>query len=741
MKTCPICEKSWPSNHANCPTDGALLIDLRELEPGTVIRGKYRIVRQLGRGGMGTVYLAEHILLNRPRALKFISSELSQDAAFLRRFRREAQAAIELRHPNIVEVVDLDQAEDGSPYIAMEYVEGPDLRNELAGGVFPVERALHIARGIALGLGAAHAKGIVHRDVKPENILLASGKGSPEIPKLLDFGIAAMKETATAVSRTHGLMLTPPYAAPEQWKGMAAEELDGRADLYALGGVFYEMLTGQTTFHAHNTEGWMYQHIHEQPQPPSQLRPELANWPGLDSLVLRLLAKDREQRPRDAGELLSLLDAVRYVAPSARRETVPIDTMPKERQATVPDIVFSGGGHQDAREERPPEHEPVSKSFLQYGDQPESGEGSGPPRRSWNSLAVWGLLAVVLVLVIYGALHFFGRQEPAQPGSSSTPATSAMQPATISTSTATKPSTPATNVPATIPGGGAQADALTWTDPATGLMWAKSDNGWKKNVYRSEVTWQQATDYCRNLQLDGHSDWRLPTIDELQGIYDPNANVNGYHVKGNLQLMGMDWSSSPATAPGEAWYFAFESEYRGSFSLGSRAGLRALCVRGTTSQSLNPAVNSAPVVPSSNPGGGAQADELTWTDPATGLMWTKKENSSGACWEDNSKSVNWQQATDYCRNLRLAGHSDWRLPAIGELQGIYDPNANVSFKCWHVKGCLQSDSTLWSSPQLNASQGNFSGTALGFKFSDGTQGPYSLDYIFCMRALCVRRSR
>jgi TPR repeat protein/tRNA A-37 threonylcarbamoyl transferase component Bud32 len=321
LKSCPLCEKTYPSQHATCPTDGAILIDLRDLEPGTLIRGKYRIVRQLGRGGMGTVYLAEHILLNRQRALKFISNDLSKDAAFLRRFRREAQAATELQHPNVAQVVDLDQAEDGSPYIAMEYVEGPDLRHALASGSFAVERALHIARGIALGLGAAHAKGIVHRDVKPENILLAGGNGAPETPKLLDFGIAAMKESTTAVSRTHGLMLTPPYAAPEQWKGMAAEELDGRTDFYTLGGVLYEILTGQTPFYAHNTEGWMYLHLHEQPQPPSLLRPELANWPGLDTLLLQLLAKDRDQRPKDAAELVRTLDALGSVALEGRRDT------------------------------------------------------------------------------------------------------------------------------------------------------------------------------------------------------------------------------------------------------------------------------------------------------------------------------------------------------------------------------------------------------------------------------------
>lgn len=248
MKTCPLCDTAYPNDHRNCENDGALLIESRDFEPGTLIRGKYRIVRQLGRGGMGVVYLADHILLGRQRALKFISSELSQDPRFLKRFRHEAKAASELRHPNVVEVVDLDQAEDGSPYIAMEFVEGTGLREALADGPFPVARALRIARGVALGLGAAHAKGVFHRDVKPENILLAGANGPQETPKLLDFGISAMKESATAISRTGGVMLTPDYAAPEQWRGMAPEELDGRVDMYALGGVLYEMLTEARPF-------------------------------------------------------------------------------------------------------------------------------------------------------------------------------------------------------------------------------------------------------------------------------------------------------------------------------------------------------------------------------------------------------------------------------------------------------------------------------------------------------------
>jgi serine/threonine-protein kinase len=313
VKICPQCKTTFPNEHTACSHDAVFL----DFAPGTEVRSKYRIERTLGRGGMGTVYLAEHLLLRQPRALKFIS--FSGGPHGLKRFYREAQAATQLSHANIVKVMDLDQADDGSPFIAMEYVPGQDLEQALHAGPMPVARAAHIARGVAEGLGCAHAQGILHRDVKPPNIRLARGIGGVEIPKLLDFGIAAVRASASELTRTQGQMLTPPYAAPEQWNELPAEKMDGRVDLYALGGVLFEMLTGELCFRG--DQGWMHQHLSGERRPPSSLRPELAQWPELDALVLRMLAIDPDHRPRDVAEFLRELDQAQGKSTLRRIET------------------------------------------------------------------------------------------------------------------------------------------------------------------------------------------------------------------------------------------------------------------------------------------------------------------------------------------------------------------------------------------------------------------------------------
>lgn len=325
MKICPQCDTGYPDNAVTCPTHGVLLSEIIGLRPGMLIRKTYRIERLLGKGGMGSVYLARHELMDAPRALKFLSHELNNDEAFTRRFLREGRMLRQVRHKNVVDCGDLERAEDERLFFAMEFVDGPDLRGLMhqAGGRMDVAEALSVAHGIAEGLGAAHALGMVHRDIKPENVLMARYK-SGWVPKIADFGIVATVESSTIYKTTRGSLLTPPYAAPEQWRGTRASELDGRTDLYALGGVIFEMLTGRTVFEAENYEGWLFAHMQTPPRPPSSLRPELAGWKGLDALVLRLLAKDREERPREVAELLGLLDAVRLVV--------------AERQPTVPEI-------------------------------------------------------------------------------------------------------------------------------------------------------------------------------------------------------------------------------------------------------------------------------------------------------------------------------------------------------------------------------------------------------------------
>src|SRR5882672_1969677 len=308
MRRCPICTTDYPDERKTCPTDGAMLLVNSDWSPGTLIRGKYRIIARLGRGGMGTVYKAEHIALEEVRALKVMAP--TGDAEFVRRFRQEAQAARRLRHPNVVHVDDLDQADDGSFFIAMDYVDGVSLRQllQLTKGPLPLMRTLRIVRSVAEALAAAHALGMVHRDIKPENILLARDPQGRDIPKVLDFGIEAMKENSSTQSTRY--LLTPAQGSPEQWKGMRSSELDGRADLYALGVVWYEMLTGRLPLHAHTNEGWMRAHLYEVPEPPSKFDPELAQHPNLDALVLKLLAKDREQRPRDAHAVLGELNLI-----------------------------------------------------------------------------------------------------------------------------------------------------------------------------------------------------------------------------------------------------------------------------------------------------------------------------------------------------------------------------------------------------------------------------------------------
>lgn len=315
MKICPQCEAGYPDELTTCPVHGGLLSEIRDLKPGMLVRNTYRILRKLSQGGMGQVYLAEHILLNETQVLKFLSRELSHNQDWTKRFLREVRTLRQIRHKNVVNAGNLEPAEDGTLFFSMEYVDGPDLMEfqRHAPKPFDVALALTILRGVAEGLGAAHAAGVVHRDIKSENILIAR-EGDTLVPKIADFGIVATKDVSR-ITQSGTALLTPQFAAPEQWTGTPTAELDGRTDFYALGGVLFELLTGRCAFDASNYQAWALQHLYTLPPLPSSLRPELANWRGLDELVLRLLAKDRNQRPQDVGAVLRLLNRIEYAPP------------------------------------------------------------------------------------------------------------------------------------------------------------------------------------------------------------------------------------------------------------------------------------------------------------------------------------------------------------------------------------------------------------------------------------------
>jgi serine/threonine-protein kinase len=332
MKSCPLCQNLYPANFTVCPKDGATLRTVTELTEGAVLRGKYQILGKLGQGGMGIVYKAKHLHFDEICALKVVTSHLAEEAGFLHRFRAEALVMRKLAHPNAVRVQDFDETEDGRPFMVMEYVEGRSLDKLLATGIpFPPRRAVRITMQAASALGAAHALGIIHRDIKPANILLAEAPDGGDLVKVLDFGVAKVKEGSTLVmggslTRTGFVVGTPEYMSPEQARGVRGEELDGRTDLYSLGVVLYEMLTGRLPFTADTPVMMLMAHVQTEPLNPRELRADLPL--PLTTLVLRALEKDPERRfptaeaMREALETLEQDRTVRLTpapAPSAVR--------------------------------------------------------------------------------------------------------------------------------------------------------------------------------------------------------------------------------------------------------------------------------------------------------------------------------------------------------------------------------------------------------------------------------------
>lgn len=362
--------------------------------------GRYELGSVLGRGGMAEVYIAHDTRLGRTVAVKTLRVDLARDPSFQARFRREAQSAASLNHPSIVAVYDTgEDYVDGVsiPYIVMEYVDGSTLRELLHSGrkLLP-ERSLEMTIGILQALEYSHRSGIVHRDIKPANVMLTRNGQV----KVMDFGIArAMGDSGMTMTQTAAVIGTAQYLSPEQAKG---ETVDARSDLYSAGCLLYELLTVRPPFVGDSPVAVAYQHVREEPQPPSVYDPEVT--PSMDAIVLKALTKDPDYRYQSADEMRADIEAC-------------LDGQPVAATVALGAVGYNGGGYggygNDAPTTALPPQQDAGTSMLPpmreddggYGyDQPQ-GNGRRKPKKSNTSTI---LLVVAAVLVLIGAI-FMGK--------------------------------------------------------------------------------------------------------------------------------------------------------------------------------------------------------------------------------------------------------------------------------------------------------------------------------------------
>jgi len=401
---------------------------------------RFRLVRQLGAGGMGAVFLAEQIAVgNRPVALKVLSRKLLDDPDFLLRFQNEAASTGRIHHVNVVTIYESGQADDGTPYIAMEFLEGESLRQALARrGALPVAEVAEILQQAARGLNAAHKLGIIHRDLKPDNIFLTypddaaaplvgahdavafaqdvgaglvpalpvgnadAGRAQgpplrPVVVKLVDFGIAKLRESG-AHTQTGMVLGTPAYMSFEQASGMRSDELDARSDIYSLGVVVYEMLNGRTPFHSDTPVGYLRMHMQEDPPPFRAVKPDLPALPQLESVVMKALTKDRDQRYG------SVLDFAREFTGAASNPAPP-EALPKTK---VVESQHRGQVEQERKAGDKAEAERLAKAQADHerlvGKEVEAtypvAEGAklAPQRPSRAKYMLFGLLGLTVIL-------------------------------------------------------------------------------------------------------------------------------------------------------------------------------------------------------------------------------------------------------------------------------------------------------------------------------------------------------
>jgi serine/threonine protein kinase len=333
LKVCPQCGTEYETAARFCPADGSALRPKgSDSLIGSVLADRYHILKRIGEGGMGRVYLGEHVKMNRQCAVKVMSPALVNDAESASRFAREASSAARIIHPNVAAVFDYGES-DGLVYLVMEYVDGEPLSRLLAREApFALERAVDLARQVADGLGAAHELGIVHRDLKPDNILVTRSKSGREVAKVVDFGIAkAMQEGAgEALTRTGLVIGTPEFMSPEQLLG---DPVDARSDLYALGCILHLMLTAAPAFDAPTREQMIKKRLSENPPHAQELDPGIPD--SIDRVIVKLLARTPDDRYGSAAEVRDALSGTHTRRLSSDGTVLPRKETPRSAETIV----------------------------------------------------------------------------------------------------------------------------------------------------------------------------------------------------------------------------------------------------------------------------------------------------------------------------------------------------------------------------------------------------------------------
>src|SRR5437762_1370817 len=377
MKTCPTCGRQYADTNTLCPADGTVLKrgDKDDGLIGQVLAGKYRIDEKIDEGGMGCVYRATHVLMEKVIAVKVLHPALAADDKIVARFTREAKAASRISHPHAINVTDFGESEKGVVYMVMEFLRGRTLKDIIrAGGPLPLARTVEIMRQVAGALDDAHAEGVVHRDLKSDNIMLEEVAGGGDWAKVLDFGIAKIQQdvdqTDPGLTAPNLIIGTPQYMSPEQCS--QASRIDARSDIYSFGVILFEMLAGHVPFTGDSPTAIMMKHM--QAPPPSVLDERKDLPPGVGRVVARALAKRPEDRFQNAGEVAdALAAAAAEEAPSVAPQTADTDriiipTAPNEpaRPTFAADddeaTVVSASHTRPAAEELPPPVAPLPES-------------------------------------------------------------------------------------------------------------------------------------------------------------------------------------------------------------------------------------------------------------------------------------------------------------------------------------------------------------------------------------------